>query len=110
MRGNRNGVLRSDSIALAEEISDDVRAMWKESHEAAAKLASDFAATGVEAKLKAAGKRWYALSPRRFDDGRLMAWLNPMEQHEYNYGWFSIADLEMWAQGKGPVIKKAASR
>jgi len=69
--------------------------------------------TGIADRLKAAGRRYYALSPRwcnkegvsngSKDDIRW--WLNPCDQDKNNYGWFSLAQLEEWIQGKGPIPK-----
>lgn len=78
-------------------------------------------ATGIEKKLEAAGKRWFALRPgcllvsRR--DGELvqtkydvMFWLNPMDQHINNYGWFTVEELEQWAENRGPVVSPPPQR
>jgi len=32
-------------------------------------------------------------------------WLNPMEQKIHNYGWFTVEDLLLWAENKGPIPK-----
>lgn len=61
--------------------------------------------TGIEEKLKKAGKKYYALSPKREDNGEIVFFLNPEEQDIYNYGWFTVKDLEDWAENKGKVIK-----
>lgn len=74
--------------------------------------------TGIEGLLKKVGKQWFALSPKwttaiHTADGRniedtkypVMFWLNPMEQQKYNAGWFTVENLELWAEDKGPVIK-----
>lgn len=69
------------------------------------RLIETFEATGIEKKLKEAGKHWYALSPRFDKNGELKAWLNPQEQSKYTHGWFSIEELSLWAENKGPVLK-----
>lgn len=68
-------------------------------------------ASGIRARLEAAGRRYFALSPRWEDEaaGTFRFWLNPMEQDRNNYGWFSLADLEAWADGEGPIPKVAAA-
>lgn len=72
------------------------------------------ASTGIEEKLKKAGKRWFALSPRwshgikstnQSTRHSVVFWLNPMDQHLNNSGWFSVEDLEQWIEGKGPIPK-----
>lgn len=70
------------------------------------KLMSEFKSTGIEDKLNAADKRYFALKPHRDANGSLKFWLNPVEQNKYNFGWFNLEDLEAWAQGKGPIIKQ----
>jgi hypothetical protein len=75
--------------------------------------------SGIEELLKDSGKRWFALRPsrmakglttkngRKAEPGDICFWLNPMEQHKYNSGWWTLADLQAWAQNKGPVMKEA---
>jgi hypothetical protein len=75
------------------------------------------AATGIEARLRTAahwGSRdydrrlgFYALSPRWKDDSKaeVVFWLNPSDQENNNYGYFSVADLEAWMAGAGPIPK-----
>ena len=68
------------------------------------------AETGIEAAIAKAGKGFYALSPRFWQDGEkkvLKCFLNPREQSKYNSGWFTIEELQDWLLEKGPVIKKA---
>lgn len=70
----------------------------------------EVAATRIEEMLKKAGKGYFALSrPRKNDAGELTMWLNPMEQHKYESGWYTIKQLEDWAKDKGPVMKGCAS-
>lgn len=69
-------------------------------------------ATGIEEYLKSKGKRWFALSPRWADEGKTSVkfWLNPMDQHIYEEGWFTVADLKEWAADRGPVMMKRKVR
>jgi hypothetical protein len=53
---------------------------------------------------------YYALSPSWLKSDReskhpVMFWLNPMDQQDNNYGWFTVEELEQWIQGKGPIPK-----
>jgi hypothetical protein len=78
--------------------------------------------TGIEEELKAAGKRWYALSPRWSKtlkstvNGEIKTkypvvyWLNPQDQHIYNHGWWTVEVLKEWAQNKGPVMMTEKQR
>ena len=65
--------------------------------------------TGIKDKLEKAGLKYYALSPEWNDpedpkDG-VKFWLNPRDQANNNHGWFSVEDLELWIDGKGPIPK-----
>lgn len=66
-------------------------------------------ATGIRQRLEAAGKRYFALSPRWVDQdkGSFQFWLNPMEQQANNFGWFTVADLDDWIAGKGKIPMRA---
>ena len=62
--------------------------------------------TGIREAIAAAGKGYYTLAPRAMNDGTILFFLNPREQQKYNFGWFSIEDLTLWAKNEGPVIKE----
>lgn len=72
--------------------------------------------TGIAKKLEKSGKRWFALSPRwskGFDvktKHSVVFWLNPCEQQIHNFGWFTVEDLELWADSKGPCMTKNSDR
>jgi len=91
-------------LAIATRLPPKVLADWLKYDEAQYHLKEDAKATGIEEKLKAAGKAYFALSPKRID-GKLMFWLNPMDQHLYNSGWFTVGELEQWTEGKWTVMK-----
>lgn len=95
-------------IGIADRIPQDIRNNWLQVHREQKQLADDFAATGIEERLRAAGLRWFSLRPRRLENGEIRVWLNPMEQHAFNSNWFTIADLDEWAKGRGPVVKAKA--
>lgn len=63
--------------------------------------------TEIYKKLDKAGCTFMALSPKWKDDKKaeLIFWLNPQDQRNINYGWYSLSDLEAWAKGTGPIIK-----
>jgi len=71
-----------------------------------ATLLAAASATGVEEALKAAGKRYYALAPKWANKEKtdVVFWLNPMEQRQFKYGWFSADDLHAWARDEGPIM------
>lgn len=92
-------------VAIASQLPKDITDGWHEHDVEHNQLMADFHATGIEEKLKKAGKTYYALSPRREEDGSLIFWLNPMEQKIHNYGWFKLPELEAWARNEGPILQ-----
>ncbi len=78
--------------------------------------------TGIQKELEAAGKTWLSLSPRwattiKSTGDReiktkfpVIYWLNPREQDIHNYGWWTVEDLKLWAQNKGPVMMTEKQR
>lgn len=100
----RNGGL---IIAISSRLPADVRdhfAVSDMDHISLKKAAFD---TGVHAKLRAARKEYYALSPRWSDDSKkeVVFWLNPRDQHNNNFGWYNSKELEQWTRGEGPIPK-----
>lgn len=69
-------------------------------------------ATGILERLKSAGKGYYACSPRWNRDGfekksalPVIYFLNPAEQNENNFGWYTVEELDQWILGTGPIPK-----
>jgi hypothetical protein len=63
--------------------------------------------TGIYDKLEKKDKKFYALSPRWKDEQKkeIVFWLNPEDQTNNNFGWYSIGDLEDWVKGVGKIPK-----
>jgi hypothetical protein len=101
---HRGGLVFTIISRLPQEVLNKVYEDDKDHHE----LLLAAKATGIEDYLKAAGKRYYALSPRWSDKeaGEIRFWLNPMDQHIYNHGWFTVNELKQWAANEGPIMKK----
>jgi hypothetical protein len=61
------------------------------------------------------GKRWYALGngcaggTTSYIDGKRVHWLNPVDQHVNNYGWFTAGQLFLWGLNRGPIPKRGQS-
>jgi hypothetical protein len=92
--------------ALPQEWADK----WIAAHEDWRALTEASTAAGIHEKLKAAGKTFYALSPRWKGEETESAhpviyWLNPREQQDNNFGWYTVEDLEAWANNEGPIPK-----
>jgi hypothetical protein len=65
--------------------------------------------SGIRQELKEAKCRYYALSSAQWTDEsktEIKMWLNPMQQQDNNFGWYTIDELRQWAKGEGPIPKK----
>lgn len=101
------------SLVIVDRFPEDVKKTVRERDLAHKRMYDAFDATGVKERLKQAGRRWYALMPRwREGEGsQLLVFLNPCEQGKYDSGWFTVEELDAWAQGRGPVADgRAAER
>ena len=97
-------------ILIASKISTDIKANWRDVHLADIAIREEWAkeAGDLEQELKNAGCSWFSLFSRiiRTKEGQLKTWLNPMDQQNNDFGWFTVADLKQWAKGEGPIPKK----
>jgi hypothetical protein len=92
-------------IAIASRLPKEVTDNWYQADADNKKIKEEVLAMGIEAKLRKAGKGYFALSPRRQGDGSIKFWLNPTEQDKNNHGWYDLKDLEEWAENRGPIPK-----
>lgn len=61
----------------------------------------------IKQDLRAAGKRWISLNRiERRQNGRLVVWLNPLDQQKYYLGWYSLKTLRAWVHDRGAIVKK----
>lgn len=116
------------SLVIASRLSTEHQENILEMDLAHLRLTEAAEATGIVAGLKAAGRGFYALKPAWVDKfgslvGRegvpreqtrhpVIFFLNPMDQRSFNYGWFTVEELEDWITGEGPVVmqKKTAGQ
>lgn len=94
-------------IMIASRLPTDVlQEMWN-IDEDAWELQCAAEATGIIQFLKAKGKSWYCLEPRwkNKDRKEFWFWLNPMDQHRYNYGFYTVEELRLWGEDKGPIVR-----
>lgn len=70
-------------------------------------------ATGIEARLRQAGKVWFALEPAWRENIRyqpptayeVVFWLNSEDNlHTNRPGWYTVEELDQWIAGTGPVL------
>lgn len=110
------GVFQNGGLVLAI-VSRIPKESLQTMHDADAdreKLAKAAEATGIAKKLEKAGKRYYELSPKWIEGFNpqnknpkskhpVIFWLNPMDQQDNNYGWFTVEELELWSKDQGPI-------
>lgn len=110
------------SLVIVSRMSETMISAVREADLAHLRLQEAAEATGIAARLKAAGRGYYALKPSWVDrfgslvgrDGvpreqtrhPVIFFLNPMEQRSFNYGWFTVEELDAWIAGFGPVPKE----
>ena len=90
----------------ASKLSPEIAAKALAGDQSAVRLRAAASELGIAEELRAAGRRWFALSPRWKDaqESEVVFWLNPMEQSDYAAGLFSVSQLRQWAAGEGPVM------
>lgn len=95
------GLKLIDRALVPQSTDDEMRAI----DTSTLNLQDAISATGIHERLAAAGLRFYALFPRWISeaDGSYEFWLNPRDQRQVNDGWFTLADLEAWIAGTGPI-------
>jgi hypothetical protein len=105
--GGARGIIGNAGLVLciASKIPASVTKAWEEADSESYRMEQEVVKSGIRDLLKAKGKRYSALSRphHREKDGKLTFWLNPMEQQDNNYGYFTIDDLKEWAEGKGKI-------
>jgi hypothetical protein len=103
------------SIVIASKIDEESKQSWREGDEDYARLLKAAEETTIAKYLKGKKKEYYALSPRWAKEIKsetcktqypVVYWLNPMEQDRYTAGWYTVEDLKLWGEDKGPVVKK----
>lgn len=91
------------------KMSEKAKASVLEKDLAYKALREEVQQSGIEELLKAKGKKYFALEPRKNAQGELMFFLNPHDQHLYNSGWFDVPTLQAWANSNdGPIVKAKA--
>lgn len=109
-KNTRSGLIFMRASAAPQELKNNMRAEhlnYKALQDAKDK-------TGIEEKLRAAGKEFFALSPRWAKDMNwkkvtaydVIFWLNPVHQQVDNYGYFTVEELLLWIKGEGPIPMK----
>ena len=102
---------RGIAILIASRVPDSTRAVMLDQDREAFELEKRVDATGIVNYVEAAGKRFSALGKGSVDGNNVLSiWLNPYDQDKYNFGWFTVEELQQWCEDKGPVIKTRPAR
>lgn len=115
------------TVLIKSRIPADVINQWTKADLDIIELQKASDETGIIAKIKLANdtyiaeqkekghrfvrapNEYYACSPHWNTNKkvntkwRVVYWLNPCNQDQNQYGWFTAEDLELWLEGKGPV-------
>lgn len=102
-------------IAWADRIPKEGTDQLRQGDEDREKLIEASEKTGILKRLKAAGRCYFACTPGwndgdRKSDHPVMYFLNPMKQDVYNFGWFTVEELDQWIAGTGPIPKADVKR
>ena len=90
-------------IAIADRLPKEVVKMLTDADKEFHEIEKFVVKSGIRELLKAKGKGYFALSPRRWDGGSIKFWLNPYDQDKNHYGYFTLEELRQWADDKGPI-------
>lgn len=97
------------TLLIADAVSEDIKKEALKADISFFRLQKKFNKTKIVERIKKAGLRYFALKPSWFTDADskydFKVFLNPVEQHKYKAGWFTIEELQEWTLGRGPVIK-----
>lgn len=109
----RGGVFSNGGINLSfnDRVPEQTKIDFDKKCADTKRLYEEAEKTGIAKRLKDAGLRYFALSPRWKTDPKgskypVVFWLNPMEQDRNNFGAFTVEDLDAWIEGKGPIPKQ----
>lgn len=101
------------TILILDKVPQENLDYWENHDKEEYVYSKEIAEIGIVQKLKEANKKWFALSPgtkkvekeNGTSENVLAFFLNPHEQSKYNYGWFTVEELEQWIDETGPIIK-----
>lgn len=94
-------------ILIANRIPQEVLDEWYETDRKHAEMQTRWReeAGDLENILEGCGKRYHFLGNYQEFNGKLKAFLNPMDQARNNSGWFTVEELRQWADDEGPIVR-----
>lgn len=106
-------------VVQCSKISQEARANYAASVKESVKMYEEAFASDIFSILKKAGKGWHYLEPsffakengfhsayKSYEAGTLLYWLNPENQKVNSSGYYSVEELLLWAEDKGPVLER----
>jgi hypothetical protein len=90
-------------IAIADRMPNEVVEILTKADREAYEVEQFVVKTKIRELLEKNKKGYFALSAKRWEDGGVRFWLNPMEQDKNRAMWCTLDDLKQWAEGKGPI-------
>lgn len=107
-------------VCIIDKVSKSKKELMLEVDLEKEKLQDASDATGIKKKIddlnnKSGDKfKYLALTPgwaKKEDktSHRVKYWLNPWNEDKFNHDWFTVEQLDLWLQDKGPVMKKVVS-
>jgi hypothetical protein len=93
------------SFAILSALSDEDKAAVSSKFADAKALALAARATGIEARLTAAGMRVDSIRPDWADERKqgVVFFVSPHYSQRARFGWYTVEDLDAWIAGAGPV-------
>ena len=105
-------------FGIRSELSDEDEAEVIQSQKDELNKWKEVYANGILDRLEKAGCKYFACSPRRIEvkdsNGQqessalkdIIFWLNPQNQQNNDFGWFTVEQLDQWTKGEGPIPLK----
>jgi hypothetical protein len=110
-------------FTIASHLPEHFKKQLLEGDREAVKLEKEFKASGIEEYITSRipsgwgnQQPWFALRPSRWNTADtnskygFKCWLNPSDQKRHAAGWFTVEELQQWANGEGPVIERQKAK
>jgi len=103
------------ALGIISQVSEEHKKTMMDSDLDFIALAKASLETGIKELLDKAEKKFYTLSPRWANTikstsrgelktiHKVIYWLNPLDQHQNNYGYYTVEELRKWAKDEGPI-------
>ena len=89
-------------LGIKSKMPQSIFDAWHQADKDHYDLLKEAEKSGIEKRLIDSKKEFFALSPKRQDDGSLVFWLNGPGKM---YGWYTVKELNVWLDGGELVMK-----